>query len=161
MSRYDFYQVKQGICHLRGEKDNGYIVFTQFPNKTVIQMRLHDLPPGKHGIHIHQTGDMRQGCTSLGSHYNPFNKDHGGLNSGGLNGGGHLGDLGNIDVDKTGHCNEELIAAYLPLSGQYSIIGRSIVIHSQEDDLGLGNNEESKKTGNSGERISCGVIGHM
>lgn len=39
------------------------------------------------------------------------------------------------------------------------MIGRSCVLHKNEDDLGLGNHEESPKTGNSGPRIACGVIG--
>ena len=45
------------------------------------------------------------------------------------------------------------------LSGKFSVIGRTIVLHKLEDDLGLGNNSESKLTGNSGSRIACGVIG--
>lgn len=31
----------------------------------------------KHGIHIHQYGDMTQGCESMGGHYNPFGSTHG------------------------------------------------------------------------------------
>ncbi len=34
-----------------------------------------------------------------------------------------------------------------------------IIIHKNRDDLGLGNNNESLKTGNAGERVACGVIG--
>ena len=45
------------------------------------------------------------------------------------------------------------------LKGKYSVIGRSIVIHSKEDDLGKGNNKESLITGNSGSRLDCAVIG--
>ena len=59
----------------------------------------------------------------------------------------------------------------LRITGKYGILGRSVVIHSDEDDLGKGgidNNgniidekirEESLKTGNAGKRIACGVIG--
>ena len=46
------------------------------------------------------------------------------------------------------------------LRGKYSLIGRSVVIHSERDDLGLGGNAESLKTGNAGKRIACGVIGY-
>ena len=39
------------------------------------------------------------------------------------------------------------------------ILGRSIIIHEDEDDLGLGNFEDSKTTGHSGARIVCSLIG--
>ena len=39
------------------------------------------------------------------------------------------------------------------------IVGRMIIVHQDRDDLGLGGDEESLKTGNAGKRVACGVIG--
>ena len=47
------------------------------------------------------------------------------------------------------------------LYGAYSVLGRSCVLHADEDDLGRGGHKLSKTTGNAGARIACGVIGTL
>lgn len=155
-----YFSLNRAICHFTNPKtreDNGYAILIQYPDKTVISFDLYNLPPGKHGFHIHEIGDMRKGCDSLGSHYNPYHGSHSGLNEE----KSHLGDFGNIVVDGTGRCHSEIFVYGLLLSSQNNVIGRSMVIHEKVDDLGRGPNEESKKTGNSGARISCGIIGRL
>ena len=61
---------------------------------------------------------------------------------------------GNVVTEFTGIKDMQLL-------GPFSILGRACVIHKGEDDLGLGGNEESKKNGNSGARIGCGVVGWL
>ena len=147
----------QAICVLHQSKYKGHILFTEKDKYCEIKIKLEGLPPGKRGFHIHEKGNLLDGCTSLCAHYNPKNKNHGDLNDK----DSHMGDLGNIVVDKNGKVNCVIKAINIKLQGKYSVIGRSIVIHQKEDDLGNGNDEESLKTGNAGKRIACGIIGYF
>ena len=38
------------------------------------------------------------------------------------------------------------------------VLGKAIVVHAGEDDLGLGGDDGSLATGNAGGRMACGVI---
>ena len=69
------------------------------------------------------------------------------------------GDLGNVTSDAEGKCLVHKEDKILKLIGPHSIIGRSIVLYSGEDDCGRGGHELSLSTGNSGARLAAGVIG--
>jgi Cu/Zn superoxide dismutase len=203
----------QAICILNfsNKKSKGVIYFE---NKQIhVLLRGIPLTYGNlKGLHIHECGDLSDGCTSACAHYNPDGNHHGGLDDGER----HPGDLGNVKIDANGNSILTIKSPGLALS---DIIGRSVVLHEAEDDLGKGNKryvadraeiekclgeknlpmicdkimgkhhmlskelskyiksksynvssedisrfvkqkiEESKKTGNSGKRIACGVIG--
>ncbi|XP_078666859.1 uncharacterized protein LOC144908849 [Branchiostoma floridae x Branchiostoma belcheri] len=108
-----------------------------------------------HGFHIHTDGDLSMGCDTAGPIYDPFNNSHGGLNSTERK----VGDLGNLDCDELGRVMMLLDVENASLLGPYSILGRSMVIHANEDDFGRGGHEMSPVDGNSGVRLACCVIG--
>jgi len=154
---YKFYEVVFGICQLNCPKDCGYAIISQYPEETMIELHFKNLPPGKHGFHIHQSADLRKGCDSLGGHYNPHHGTHKDINKQ----HNHLGDLGNIEINEQGECNQIIHVKNLPLVGENQVIGRSMVVHENKDDLGLGGDKTSKENGNSGKRIACGIIGYL
>lgn len=142
-------------CELEHGDENviGHFLFSQKPGQpTLLVGRVTGLEPGEHGFHIHQYGDLSNGCESAGPHFNPDGVDHGDATE------GHVGDLGNITADENGVAEINLILRRVDLSGDRSVVGRAIVVHADEDDLGQGGDEESLKTGNAGDRVGCGVI---
>jgi Cu-Zn family superoxide dismutase len=137
-------QVTKAIAVIHGTEGNdvqGIVTFTQESNGIKIVADITGLTPGEHGFHIHELGN----CSA----HNPENKPHGGPN----NVERHVGDLGNIVTDKSGHAVYERTDNLISLNGTHSIIGRSIIIHANPDDL------KTQPTGNAGPRVACGVIG--
>ncbi|KAF8798980.1 hypothetical protein BYT27DRAFT_7202720 [Phlegmacium glaucopus] len=112
-------------------------------------------PNSSHGFHVHESGDLQNGCLSTGGHYNPFEQTHGAPTDLAR----HVGDLGNIDANEAGVASFTFQDPLISLNGPTSILGRAVVVHAGTDDLGKGGNDESLKTGNAGGRVACGVIG--
>jgi Cu-Zn family superoxide dismutase len=86
---------------------------------------------------------------------NPHNKTHGAPSDSER----HVGDLGNFKTDGQGNSEGSVTDKFIKLIGPESVLGRTVVVHAGTDDLGKGEGEESKKTGNAGARPACGVIG--
>jgi Cu-Zn family superoxide dismutase len=118
-----------------------------------IEVNVSQLPPGKHGIHIHAVGKCDgPAFTTAGGHLNPDTKKHGKDNPEGP----HAGDLLMIEAKADGTAKATLLDTMVTLGdGPNSVFhegGTSIVIHEKEDDY------KTDPAGNSGARIACGVI---
>ena len=136
-------------------KVSGTVHFEDTGEGLKIDYEIRGLYNGLHGFHIHEYGDLTDGCTSACAHFNPDDETHGGLDSETR----HMGDLGNISSkDRVSKGSLFLPEAKLD-SSKYGVLGRMVIVHADEDDLGKGGDEESLKTGNAGKRLACGVIG--
>ncbi|XP_006866359.1 PREDICTED: extracellular superoxide dismutase [Cu-Zn] [Chrysochloris asiatica] len=99
-------------------------------------------------IHVHQFGDVSQGCEATGPHYNPLRVPH----------PMHPGDFGNF-VIRDGNLWKYRAGLAASLTGPHSIVGRAVVVHAREDDLGRGGDQASLENGNAGRRLACCVVG--
>jgi Cu-Zn family superoxide dismutase len=131
-----------------GSKVTGTVTFTKVGDEVQVVADIQNLTPGKHGFHIHEKGDCSAAdAASAGAHFNPTHQHHGGP----MTPERHEGDLGNIEADASGKAHLDW-KGKLSLSGNDSIIGKSVVVHEKEDDL------KTDPSGNSGSRIACGAI---
>ncbi len=142
------------IVNAQGTKI-GSAAITDTGHGVKIVVKVSQLSPGEHGIHIHTVGKCEPPAfTSAGGHFNPTNTHHGTQSI--LGPHPHLGDLLNLLVDKKGNAEQTFVANGVTLGdGANSLFhegGTSLVIHAKEDDF------MSDPSGNSGDRIACGVI---
>lgn len=145
----------QAIVVLTGDNVKGKVIFTQIGKEVTVEGEITGLTKGLHGFHIHALGDLSDGCKSTGSHFNPEKKNHGAPSAKER----HVGDLGNIEANDSKVAKVSMKDSIISLDGVNSIIGRAVVVHSGEDDLGLGGHDDSLTTGHAGDRVACGIIG--
>lgn len=134
----------------KGNTAQGTVRFIQEGKKLKVIADITGLKPNsKHGFHIHEGHECGEDGMKAGGHYNPEGHPHGGPDSAQK----HAGDLGNLSADASGKAHLELTVDYLSVNGPKNpIVGRTIMVHSNPDDL------TSQPTGNAGGRIGCGVI---
>ena len=140
----------QAVCVImptQGNQASGVLVLTQYKGYVQISGSIKGLTPGAHGFHVHQFGDLRApDGASAGAHFDPAGHKHCGPGDKER----HIGDLGNVQAYNEGVAKVSMKAEGLRL---HFIVGRSLVVHAEEDDL------KTQPSGNSGPRVGVGVIG--
>ncbi|XP_007902252.1 superoxide dismutase [Cu-Zn] isoform X1 [Callorhinchus milii] len=155
--------IATGKCVLHQSSDStgvsgvsGTVIFEWDETEEVlIKGTISGLSPGKHGLHVCSFGNITDGYFHSGDHYNPCDKKHGGPQDEER----HVGDLGNVEASDSGVAEFQMHDRLLRLAGNYSVIGRTLVVTENEDDLGKGGDEQSLTTGNAGKGLAWGIIG--
>lgn len=147
-------QPVQAVAELKPTEGNhvtGNVTFIAHNGALRVVAEIEGLAPGLHGFHIHETGDCSApDASSAGGHFNPDNTPHGAPENPPAQ--RHAGDLGNLEANAEGKAHYEIVDQVLSLGGPNSIVGKSVIVHAQPDDL------STQPTGNSGPRLACGVI---
>ncbi len=131
---------------------NGTVQFTQDGDK--VKMTLQITVPKKANqsvaLHFHEHADCGDMGKHAGGHWNPTGEPHGKWDEGSF----HSGDIGNIDLDSKGEGKIEVSSDRWSIGGdaKKDILNKTIIVHSGVDDY------KSQPSGNSGERIGCGVV---
>ena len=160
-TKSDIKQKAAAIAHIKPAKaaatqpswgqPTGTVAFYKVGDKVKVVADLTGLPPGKHGFHIHEKGDMSApDLMSTGGHFNPTGHAHGGPTTSPV----HAGDFGNINADANGAAHLELTVSDLSIgTGEKNdIIGKPVIVHAKPDDL------STQPSGNAGARIAGGLI---
>lgn len=127
----------------------GSVTATAADGGITIALNVEGLEPGEHGVHVHMTGSCEPPAfESAGSHWNPTAAQHGLENPAGP----HAGDMPNLAVgeDGTGSLGYTLEGG--TFDGLLDADGSAFVVHAMPDD------QTTDPSGNSGDRVACGVF---
>ncbi len=132
------YPQMSGLVKFYATKYGGVLIEAEIfglPNKNT------PLSTDFYAFHIHEFGNCSEGFVHTGNHYNPTKEPH----------PKHAGDL----VPLMGNEGYAWLSFYDTRFKIWEIIGKSVIIHIHPDDF------TSQPSGNSGEKIGCGVIRSM
>lgn len=118
------------------------------PAGILMHVKVQNLPPGPHGMHLHAVGACAPDFKAAGGHVNTHDAQHGLRNPKGP----ETGDLPNLYVGADGRGEAEVYSTLTTLKALLDDDGAAVVIHASPDD------QMSQPIGGSGDRIACGVL---
>ena len=145
-------ELKSAIQSVDGKKTNvGQMYLRQVDNGVQVYGQINNLQPNTtYALHIHETGSCNDAGKTAGGHFNPDNNPHGhpdDVNS-------HAGDLPNITADANGVATMNYVkkSITVAMGSDHSVYRRAFILHAGADDY------TSQPSGDSGDRIACGII---
>lgn len=131
----------------------GKATLTQVADGLLLRVEAQTLSPGLHGIHLHSVGKCEgPKFESSGGHWNPMARQHGLENPMGT----HSGDMPNLEASASGTAAYSYTIKGASLEGGPLAVldadGTSVIIHAKADD------NKTDPSGNSGDRLDCGVF---
>jgi len=147
------FKSNKAYANIKGGKNypdiNGYIYFKETKEGVLLTVKIHGLPKSPNrckgrffGFHIHEgsscTGNKEDEFSDVGMHYNPTNCLH----------PFHSGDLPPL-LENDGYAYMRVLINKFKIK---DIIGKTVIIHDTPDDF------TTQPSGNSGNKIACGVI---
>ena len=148
------------MAEIKGKGISGTAQLTERPQGTgtivEISLEVTGLTPGRHGVHLHQTGKCEPDFTAAGGHFDPGPESNTDPDA---NHPFHMGDIPNLEVGADGRGSMKIMTSRVTLSdGPLSVFdadGTAIIVHGNEDQMITG----APKSGVSGgPRVACGVI---
>ncbi|RIV83002.1 superoxide dismutase family protein [Aurantiacibacter xanthus] len=127
----------------------GTVTATGSAGGITIDVSAMNMPEGLHGVHVHTVGSCEDGFAAAGGHWNPAEAKHG-LEAAD---GQHAGDMPNLEIgaDGTGSLTY-MLAPSATFAGLMDEDGSAFIVHAGEDD------QTTDPSGDSGDRIACGVF---
>jgi Cu-Zn family superoxide dismutase len=134
----------------------GTVAVTMSPGGAAFQVNVKGLPPGPHGIHVHENpacgpGPVNGTTAPAGAAGGHWDSAHTAKHEGPM-GSGHIGDLPLLEIAADGSAVKTLTAPHM--KDLEAIRGHALVIHAGGDNY----SDQPAPLGGGGARIACGVI---
>ncbi len=115
----------------------------------LLSVAVTNIPPGVHGVHVHETGSCEPDFSAAGGHWNPTDQSHGLEDPQGQ----HAGDMPNLEVSEDGTGSlEYTLGGGATFEGLMDAGGSAFIVHAGRDD------QVTDPSGDSGDRVACGVF---